>query len=84
MKFRLISELKRHYPVHYANGEEVPKVPTSEGTEPPVLKLPETQPAQTNEVKDIDPRITITINSNGLDKNGLAGDITINIESERD
>ncbi|XP_053608684.1 zinc finger protein 260-like [Plodia interpunctella] len=86
MRFRLISELKQHYPTHYVNGDEIPKIPISKGVEAPVLML-KPEPPPLIEIPglkhNMDPRITITINSDGLDKNGLAGDITINLSPEK-
>ncbi|XP_059046681.1 gastrula zinc finger protein XlCGF57.1-like [Achroia grisella] len=82
MRFRLATELKQHYPVHYVEGDVT--IPIGKGIEAPVLILKPEEMAQTTEtsVNEIDPRITITINS-GLDKNGLAGDITIDISPEK-
>ncbi|XP_013191582.2 zinc finger protein 883 [Amyelois transitella] len=80
MRFRLISELKQHYPTHYVNGDDIPKIPISKGVEAPVLMI---KPEESTPVVTCDPRITITINSNGLDKNGLAGDITIDLSPDK-
>lgn len=84
MRFRLKSELKQHYPIHYVNGEEPPQVPINKDHVAPVLMLKPTEDPKPAEVKDsgkevMDQTITITISRNGLDKSGLAGDITINI-----
>lgn len=75
-KFRLMKDLKRHYPVHYVSGAE--PAPAQEGEAPLViLKGCSQQDMQTN--IPTDRQITITFNSNVLDKNSV-GDITINIE----
>jgi hypothetical protein len=85
LRFRLKSELKQHYPVHYVNGER-PNIPAGNDDVTPMLML---KPEETEKVEEkelvkenVDRTITITISRNGLDKNGLAGDITINIGPE--
>lgn len=83
MRFRLKSELKQHYPIHYVNGEQPPPLAIDKGHVAPVLALSkpiEEKPCDVKEMaKEIDRTITITISRNGMEKNGLAGDITINI-----
>ncbi|CAH2230106.1 jg19582 [Pararge aegeria aegeria] len=73
-KFRLMRELKRHYPIHYINGAE----PTPVQESPLVVLKGCSEQDIDNEIPT-DRQITITFNSNVLDKNSI-GDITINIE----
>lgn len=81
MRFRLATELKQHYPTHYVEGDVT--IPIGKGLEAPVIILKPEEVAQSTETNanEIDPRITITINSSM--KNGLAGDITIDISPEK-
>lgn len=80
-RFRLQSELKQHYPSHYINGDAA-------ATNAATQKSLESDPAfadhkleeKQNEDKVFDRTITITFNGNVLNKNGIAGDITINID----
>ncbi|XP_045773486.1 zinc finger protein 883-like [Maniola jurtina] len=78
MKFRLMRELKRHYPIHYINGAD--PTPAQE-IESPLVILKGCSDQDNIEANNIpsDRQITITFNSNVLDKNSI-GDITINIE----
>lgn len=84
-RFRLQSELKRHYPSHYINGEAaVAEAGTGKALESDsaaaVHKLEE---KHQNEDKVFDRTITITFNGNILNKNGIAGDITIDIDPDK-
>ncbi|KAJ0176255.1 hypothetical protein K1T71_008429 [Dendrolimus kikuchii] len=73
MKFRLMSELKRHYPVHFANGQN----PHFQEDQIPNLKSLHNMNIQEELNEKKDGKVKITINS--CDKNGVVGDITIDI-----
>lgn len=75
--------MKQHYPSHYINGDAAAAVAATEKSLEPdpgaaVHKLEEKH----NEEKVFDRKITITFNGNVLNKNGIAGDITINIDPD--
>lgn len=75
--FRLASELKLHYPVHF-NGDQTtnqqPQVGDNE-----TLHVGDNVKKVNDDVK-IANRFTITINN--LDENGAVGEFTVNISSD--
>lgn len=81
MRFRILSDLKKHYPIHYLNDADLAsltKLPVdliSQDNLPPVVENKEN-----NTVPDH--RITITFNPEGVDKvTGVGGSITIDMNT---